>query len=96
MNGFVQRGEDRLVISGPMTLERATALLSEGVGVLAEADPVFDLAGVDEIDSSGLAVLFGWLRTAKAQGKILRIINPPKNLLSLADVYGVGDLLSLS
>jgi phospholipid transport system transporter-binding protein len=38
-------------------------------------------------------VLFGWLRAAKDQGKTIRVANPPKNLLSLAEVYGVADMI---
>jgi phospholipid transport system transporter-binding protein len=45
------------------------------------------------MDSSCLAVVFGWMRAAKAGGKSLRLLNPPQNLLSLAAVYGVADLL---
>jgi ABC-type transporter Mla MlaB component len=33
------------------------------------------------------------MRAAKAGGKSLRLLNPPQNLLSLAAVYGVADLL---
>jgi phospholipid transport system transporter-binding protein len=96
MNGLTQAADGRLAVSGDMTLETARALLAEGLAALAQGEVTFDLATVDEIDSSGLAVLFGWLRAASAQGKSLRIANPPRNLLSLAEVYGVGELLPLS
>ena len=36
------------------------------------------------------------LAHAKAQGKIARISNPPQNLLSLASLYGVTELLPLA
>ena len=55
-----------------------------------------DLSGVTDIDSSGLSVVFGWLRAAKAQGKSIRIANPPKDFISLAEVYGVTDQLPLA
>jgi phospholipid transport system transporter-binding protein len=45
------------------------------------------------MDSSCLAVVFGWMRAATAAGKSLRLLNPPQNLLNLAAVYGVADLL---
>lgn len=96
MSASLQRGEAGVKVSGGMTLETAAALLAEGTGALAVGEPSFDLAGVDDIDSSGLAVLFGWQRVAQAQGKALRIENPPPSLISLAQVYGVADLLSLS
>jgi phospholipid transport system transporter-binding protein len=83
-------------VSGDMTLETATGLLVRGLEISASEQPVFNLAGVNEVDSSGLAVLFGWMRAAEAQGKTLRIDNPPESLVSLAHVYDVSDLLPLS
>lgn len=85
-------------VSGDMTLTTATALFARGLEITESQSqpPVFDLSAVDEVDSSGLAVLFGWMRAAEAQGKTMRIDNPPANLVSLAQVYDVSDLLPLS
>lgn len=96
MSANLRRGETGMKVSGGMTLETAAALLAEGAAALAGGEPRFDLAEVDDIDSSGLAVLFGWQRAAQAQGKVLRIANPPRNLISLAEVYDVAELLALS
>ncbi len=83
-------------VSGSMTMDNAAALLAQGMAALDAGRTAFDLAGVTELDSSGLALLFGWQRAAQAQGKSLAIVNPPHNLRSLADVYGVAELLPLS
>lgn len=80
-------------VSGPMTLSGATALLAEGEAAIAANASAFDLAAVTEMDSSCLAVVFGWTRAANAAGKSLHLLNLPQNLLSLAAVYGVADLL---
>lgn len=87
---------DGLVVSGNMTLETAADLLAAGAEALRTEAPACDLAAVADIDSSGLAVLFGWQRTVQARGQSLRIANPPPSLISLAEVYGVTELLSLS
>ena len=79
-----------------MTLAAASELLAEGSSTLAEGETVFDLAAVTEVDSSSLAVVFGWLRAAQRQQRRLRIVNPPKDMLSLAEVYGVKELLPLA
>ena len=80
-----------------MTLAGASGLLAEGVAALADGvTTVFDLARVGEVDSSGLAVVFAWLRAATARGGSIRVINAPKNLVSLAEVYGVADLLPVA
>jgi phospholipid transport system transporter-binding protein len=80
-------------VSGPMTLSGATVLLAEGEAAIAANASAFDLAAVTEMDSSCLAVVFGWTRAANAAGKSLRLLNLPQSLLSLAAVYGVADLL---
>ena len=79
-----------------MTLAAASELLASGCAALAEGETVFDLAAVSEVDSSSLAVIFGWLRAAQRQSRSLRIANPPADMLSLAEVYGVKELLPLA
>lgn len=96
MNAGIQPADGRLVVSGNMTLDTAAALLASGLAALDKGEPRFDLSEVADIDSSGLAVLFGWLRAARARGLALSIVNPPRNLISLAEMYGVSELLPLS
>ena len=76
-----------------MTISDAATLLAEGEAAIASAASAFDLAAVTELDSSCLAVVFGWMRAANAAGIPLRLVNPPQNLLSLAAVYDVAELL---
>jgi len=78
-----------------MTLPFASALLEQGKALLASGPCIFDLAGIDDVDSSGLAVVFGWQRAARAAGKTIRIANAPRDLISLAELYGVTDLLPI-
>jgi phospholipid transport system transporter-binding protein len=80
-------------VSGPMTMSDSAVLLADGEAAIASNASTFDLAAVTDMDSSCLAVVFGWMRAAKDGGKTLRLLNPPQNLLSLAAVYGVADLL---
>jgi phospholipid transport system transporter-binding protein len=86
----------QLTVQAPMTFAGASDLLSQGISAMVAPESVFDLAAVTEVDSSGLAVVFGWLRAAQAQGKTIRLAHPPKNLLSLAEVYGVAEMLPLA
>lgn len=92
----VRRIDGRLTVSGRMTQETAKALLTGGLAEFGSGAVEIDLAGVEEVDSSGLAVLFGWQRAAQAGGNHLSVINLPRNLISLAEVYGVSDLLPLA
>lgn len=84
---------DCVEVSGPMTMLGAAELLAEGEAAIAANASAFDLAAVTEMDSSCLAVVFGWMRAAKGRGKSLRLLNLPPNLLSLAAVYDVAELL---
>ncbi len=93
---MIQAAAGRAAVSGAMTLANAKALLAEGTTLLSDAVTVFDLGAVTEVDSSGLAVIFGWLREAQRLGKPVSIVNFPENLSSLAEVYGVSDLLPVS
>lgn len=76
-----------------MLLSGAKLLLVEGGEAISANGTEFDLSAVTDLDSSCLAVVFGWMRAASSAGKTLSLLNPPKNMLSLAAVYGVADLL---
>ena len=93
---MIRAAGDRIAVDGAMTLPAATQLLNEGNALIAGGLELVDLTAVTDVDSSGLAVVFGWLRAAKAQGKAIRIANPPEDFVSLAEVYGVADQLPLA
>lgn len=83
-------------IGGALTLDGATAALQAGRDALAgmsAGDAVFDLGQVSTVDSAGLAIVFAWLRDAHAAQRRLSFVRLPQQLLSLAAVYGVSDLL---
>jgi phospholipid transport system transporter-binding protein len=80
-------------VTSAMTLVSAKLLLENGSKLIGGNVTCFDLGAVTEVDSSGLAVVFGWLREAKRLGKAVHVVNLPKSLSSLAEVYGVSDLL---
>lgn len=54
---------------------------------------VFDLAGISKADSAGLALLLEWLRQAGQGGVELHYVNLPRQLLAMAQVVGVEDIL---
>jgi phospholipid transport system transporter-binding protein len=85
--------EGRCKVDGPVTMGNATALAAEGTRLFATADVVVDLSGVTEVDSSAVSLLLEWRRAAQAAGRRIEVVNIPTNLKSLADLYGVADLL---
>lgn len=93
---MIRDAGDRIEVSGPLTLGKAREMLEAGNALISRPEVTFDLAQVQEVDSSGLTIVFGWVRAARSQGKVVRISNPPQNLLSLAELYGVTELLPLA
>ena len=54
---------------------------------------VIDFVGVSGVDSSAVALLLEWRREALRRGKTLVFTNLPANLVALARLYGVADLI---
>ncbi len=73
--------------SVPLVLKQAEGLFKNG------AEAVVDLAGVDRIDSAGLALLVEWLRQAKRKGIAIHFRNIPARMLAIATVCGLEQIL---
>jgi phospholipid transport system transporter-binding protein len=69
-------------------------LRDEGLRLFTAADVTLDLAGVTEVDSTALSLLFEWRRAALAANQRIRYVNLPENLTSLARLYGVTELVA--
>jgi phospholipid transport system transporter-binding protein len=52
-----------------------------------------DFSRVTDIDSSAVALLLHWRRESTRLGKPLRYVHLPKNLITLADLYGVDEMI---
>lgn len=91
----IREDGDRLAVSGSLTIPQAARLLEAGTQLAGSRDALFDLAGVEQIDSSGIAVILGWLRAAQAAGHSLKVANAPQSLRSIAKLYGVEEILPL-
>lgn len=84
---------NRLILSGSLVMSTVPALYEAGLQHLSDADMEVDLAKVEMVDSAALSMLLGWLRAAQAKNRSLRVTNLPANLLSLANLYGVAEML---
>ena len=83
----------RLSVTGPATLATAPRLLEEARAALVAGVTEIDLGEVTDVDSSLLAVIFAWMREARAHGRALVLRRVPRDLASLARLYGVAELL---
>jgi phospholipid transport system transporter-binding protein len=77
-------------------MANVTGVLAEGAGLFQGSDVLVDLSGVTEVDSSAVSLLLEWRRQAFAAKRRIVYVNLPSNLKSLADLYGVSDLLGAS
>jgi len=90
---MIECTDGRCTLKGAVNLENALALREDGLRLFTAAEVTLDLAGVTEVDSAALSLLFEWRRAALAAGRSIRYVNLPENLESLARLYGVAELV---
>ena len=89
---MIVRQGNRYLIEGPVTLDNVGTLLEESAAF--EGDSVIvDLSGVTGADSSGLSLLLEWVRRFIGSGRQISFANMNPNLSSMADLYGIADLI---
>lgn len=93
---MIERQDGRLLVRVPMIMANARGLLDAGRSALQQGEVVFDFSAVDEADSSAIAVMLGWLRAADVVGARVNFAHIPAGVRSLAELYGVTDLLPLA
>ncbi len=90
---MITREDGRMVVRGRLTIETVPALFETGLQHLAAEDMVVDFSQVEAVDSAAVSMLLGWLRAAQRSQRTLCVTALPEDLLSLARLYGVADLL---
>jgi|CXWL01.1.fsa_nt_gi phospholipid transport system transporter-binding protein len=90
---MIEREGNLIHVSGALTMETVAALRDLDVSVDETSALVIDLAKVETVDSAAVGLLLAWLRQAQERGVTLSYTNLPANLTSLAQMYGVAELL---
>ena len=90
---MIKREDDWMVVEGHLTIETVPALFETGLQHLASEDLRADFSGVESVDSAAVSMLLGWTRAAQRSQRTLRVTGLPDDLLSLAHLYGVTELL---
>jgi phospholipid transport system transporter-binding protein len=93
---MIERETGRLVVKVPLVIANARGLLEAGRAALQPGEQIFDFSEVTEADSSALAVMLGWLRAATLSRSTVKFANIPNGVVSLAELYGVTELLPLA
>ena len=74
-------------------MQDAASSLQPGLDAIRRGSADIDLSRMERFDSAAVAALLVWRRAARSAGLSLRIAGVPAGLQSLADLYGVADLL---
>ena len=89
--------DEVLQLTGALSFETLPGVLEQSAAYTARTDLperlTIDFASVTGIDSSAVALLLEWRRQAQRLGKTLAFVNLPHNLLALARLYGVEELI---
>jgi phospholipid transport system transporter-binding protein len=96
--GFVAQSPSHYRLELPLRFATVLEARARGLAILHAAgagagDITFDLQGVGEADSAGLALLVDWLASARAAGRTLRYAQVPGQLRALAKLSDVEPLL---
>ena len=81
---------------GPLTLDTVARQVGALDRMPAQVAVVIDLSGVTETDSSAVALLLAWCRSANARGQSISLQAVPDGLRRLIAVYGLTELLPLA
>lgn len=89
--------DGRLLLTGELSMGTVPILLKQGyLQDRSDAEIRVDLQGVERADSAGVALLIEWQRTASRQQRRISFQNIPPQMLAIARLSGVDELLSLS
>lgn len=90
-------GGEVIMPEGGLTFDSLPRVLAEAAEFARRADfpPVLtvDFSRVSAVDSAALALLLEWRREATRRGSRLAFVNLPANLVALATLYGIEQLI---
>ncbi len=87
-------------VLGIINFDNVASLWQAGVALfnnLTEAKEIqVDLKAVEQSDSSGIALLTGWVRASQEKNKTIRFMNMPSFMQDILKVCGLEDVLPVS
>ncbi|TAN83547.1 MAG: STAS domain-containing protein [Gallionella sp.] len=90
---MITREGEKLMVRGQLNIATVPALFETGLQHLVSEDLLVDFSQVESVDSAAVSLLLGWARAARRGQHDLRVTGLPDDLLSLAGLYGVAELL---
>jgi phospholipid transport system transporter-binding protein len=89
----IVRDGEWMTVQGSLNMDTVPALFESGLKQLAGDDLNVDFSRVESVDSAAVGLLLGWARSANRLKHVLRVKGLPEELLSLAHLYGVAEML---
>jgi len=90
-------GPGRYLLAGVLSFETVPSLWRRSEALLQGVPELkLDLKGITRTDSAGLALLVEWTRLARQRGIRISFLNIPPQVLAIARVSGLDDILPLS
>ncbi|MBU6460776.1 MAG: STAS domain-containing protein [Proteobacteria bacterium] len=83
----------RFIPEGPLSLDTVSQLREAGEKAMAASPVCFDLGRITQVDSSAISLILEWKRMAMDKGVELEFATFPDHLLTLAELYGVHELI---
>ena len=80
-------------LDGAVTVATVGALLRELQPQLEKGVDTLDFSSVEAVDSAALALVFSAMRQAASAQRRLTVTGLPESFTTLAELYGVADLL---
>ena len=87
--------DSKLVISGDLCFSTVTKVWRASLSLLVKQPHwLFDFSQVKSCNSAALALVLEWLKYAKRENKTIQLLHLPQQLLSIAKVAGVEQILN--
>jgi phospholipid transport system transporter-binding protein len=86
--------DNRWQVSGDVVIGTVSAILNASKAMPIGAGAAVDFAGVTNIDTSTISLILEWKRRAQLEKQPLKFVNLPVNLVSLAQLYGVSEIIN--
>lgn len=83
-------------VAGDILVDNANAVLKESDALEITDGLQIDFSAVNDVDTAALSLLIEWQRRALAADKRVEFKMLPKNLISLAALYGVTEFIPMS
>jgi phospholipid transport system transporter-binding protein len=88
---MIRHDGERLIVEGSLTMATVGALVAPGRAAVQAGAKVVDFSLAAAVDSSAIALILDWTRTA---GRPLELSGVPPAIAKLADLYGLHEVLA--